>query len=116
MNEEMLDHEVLSIQTKMKDTDPSTDEYASLSKRLKELEEIRRYSNQEDPETLEVKVRESEGEKDRKSSLALKIIGGVGIAGLMFLSHFLAGTQIMEQADQRLIDKFDRDKDDKKRR
>lgn len=111
IDETKLDHEIEEIQKSMANTDADSDEYATYVKRLKELEELRRYSNQEDPETMKVKVEEAEGENNRKHRTALKIFGVVGMAGLMFLSHFLQATQIMERADEKFIDKFDRDKD-----
>ena len=108
INEELLDSEVASIQSAMGSTSATSDEYAAMLKRLKEIEELRRYSNHEDPETMKLKVQEEEGKKTRKHGLIMKCLGGAGIVGLMCLSHFLQGSQIMERADEKLIDKWSR--------
>jgi hypothetical protein len=108
INEELLDSEVASIQSAMGNTSATSDEYAAMLKRLKEIEELRRYYNHEDPETMKIVAQENEGKKTRKHGLIMKCLGGAGIVGLMCLSHFLQGSQIMERADEKLIDKWSR--------
>lgn len=120
---EKLEREKANLQDSLTTTDPASDEYKNILNRLRELEELSRYHDQEDPATLEAKAKEgevdlayekmdrdeAEKEKDRVHSWKTLVLKGIGIAALMFASHVYSSSSIPDKIDQKFVENFRKD-------
>lgn len=125
MDREKLVKEIAEMQDKMAKLEPTSDEYAVLMKRIRDAEELLRYSDETDPETIKanaermkaevqvdaLNVEVEEGEKSRKHSKLMTLWKGLGIVGLMFVSHCLSRSEIPDKVDQKLTETFWKEKE-----
>lgn len=125
MDDERIQNEMERIQKQMAELDPTTDDYATLARRLAELVDLQRTSNMEDEKTLmaaaeqakadaqleSIKSHESENEKTRKHSYVMTAVKGLGVVGLMILSHCLSVSTIPDKFDQHWTELWHKDKE-----
>lgn len=125
MDREKLVKEIAEMQDAMAKLEPTSDEYAVLMKRIRDAEELLRYSDETDPETIKanaermkaevqvdaLSVEVEENEKSRKHSKLMALWKGLGIVGLMFVSHCLSRSEIPDKVDQKLTETFWKEKD-----
>lgn len=125
MDREKLVKEIAEMQDAMAKLEPTSDEYAVLMKRIRDAEELLRYSDESDPETIKAKAEQmkaevqvdalnvevEEGERSRKHSKLMTLWKGLGIVGLMFVSHCLSRSEIPDKVDQKLTETFWKEKE-----
>lgn len=125
MDRNKIIEEMERIQEQMKEVDPKSDDYKCCLQRLSDLEDLERKLDDRDPEMIKALAEQDkvdaqrdaldteieENEKSKRHSVIMTVLKGIGVVGLMFVSHCLSVSTVPDKIDQKMTETFYKEKD-----